>query len=86
MDRGVPDVVVSDIGMPGDDGYTLLRQIRARPPDAGGSVPAVALTAYAMESDTERSRDAGYQIHLSKPVDPLALTRAVRRLAPRRAS
>jgi CheY-like chemotaxis protein len=49
-------------------------------------VPAVALTAYAMESDTERSRDAGYQIHLSKPVDPLALTRAVRRLAPRRAS
>jgi PAS domain S-box-containing protein len=86
MDRGVPDVVVSDIGMPGGDGYALLRRIRARPLDAGGSVPAVALTAYAMESDTERSRDAGYQVHLSKPVDPLALTRVVRRLAPRRAS
>ncbi|MFE4106879.1 PAS domain-containing protein, partial [Almyronema epifaneia] len=77
-----PDVLVSDIGMPGVDGYTLIQQIRALPADLGGLVPAIALTAYAREEDYQQAIASGYQRHISKPVEPLILTRAIQSLVP----
>ncbi|MBE9092571.1 PAS domain S-box protein [Tychonema sp. LEGE 07203] len=65
----VPDVLLSDIGMPDTDGYMLLRQIRALPAEEGGLVPAIALTAYAGEIDYRKALGAGFQRHLSKPLD-----------------
>jgi CheY-like chemotaxis protein len=78
-----PDVLVADIGMPGEDGYSLIARVRALGAAAGGSLPAAALTAYAREQDRERALAAGFQTHLSKPVEPAALTAAVARLAGR---
>ncbi|MBD0334237.1 MAG: response regulator [Cyanobacteria bacterium Co-bin13] len=75
-----PDVLVSDIGMPDQDGYMLIRQVRALQPEQGGQTPAIALTAYAGEFDQQQALQAGFQLHLSKPVDPEALVRAVCRL------
>ena len=69
-----PDLVVSDIGIPGEDGYDLIRQIRARGFDAA-RLPAIALTAYARSEDRERALQAGYQQHLSKPLDVGQLVR-----------
>ncbi|HEX8070700.1 MAG TPA: PAS domain S-box protein [Pyrinomonadaceae bacterium] len=68
-----PDVLVSDIGLPGVDGYALMRQVRALDAQAGGRVPAVALTAYAREEDRLRALLAGYQVHLAKPINPAEL-------------
>ncbi|HEY0084235.1 MAG TPA: ATP-binding protein, partial [Pyrinomonadaceae bacterium] len=62
------DVVISDIGMPGEDGYWLIREVRALGAHLGGDVPAVALTAYASEADRERALGAGFQAHVSKPI------------------
>jgi PAS domain S-box-containing protein len=81
--RFAPDVIVSDIGMPNVDGYQLIRQIRALPVDAGGRTPAAALTAYATPDDNRRALDAGYNLHISKPVEPKELAAAVARLAGR---
>jgi signal transduction histidine kinase len=83
FDRAVPDVLVSDIGVPGEDGYSLIRKIRARPPEKGGKVPAAALTAYARAEDRLRALEAGYQTHLAKPIDPSELMASVARLAGR---
>jgi PAS domain S-box-containing protein len=83
LDRDVPDVIVSDIAMPERDGYELIRQIRQRPPDRGGLVPAVALTAYARPEDSERSLSSGFQLHLAKPVEVDYLVSAVASLAGR---
>jgi signal transduction histidine kinase/ActR/RegA family two-component response regulator len=69
LDRLVPDIVVSDIGMPDQDGFEFVRRIRERPPEQGGKVPAIALTAYAGPDDRARALTAGFQVHLSKPVD-----------------
>ncbi|HEV8306338.1 MAG TPA: ATP-binding protein [Methylomirabilota bacterium] len=77
LDRAAFDVLVSDIGMPGEDGYALMRSIRARPPDHGGRIPAVALTAYARAEDRVRSRAVGFERHVAKPVDPEELIAAV---------
>ena len=77
----LPHVLISDIGMPKEDGYDLIRQIRSLPSERGGGVPAIALTGYATPADIERARVAGYQIHLSKPMDPDALVIAVSQLA-----
>jgi CheY-like chemotaxis protein/two-component sensor histidine kinase len=77
----VPDVVVCDIGMPGEDGYELMRKVRAREAERGGRVPALALTAYARAQDDERARAAGFQLHLAKPVEPPRLLAAVKSLA-----
>jgi PAS domain S-box-containing protein len=63
------DVLVSDIGMPGEDGYELIRRVRALPPEAGGRTPAVALTAYARTEDRLRAMRAGFEMHVSKPVE-----------------
>ena len=63
-------MLVSDIGMPGEDGYTFIRSVRALDPEHGGQVPAVALTAYAQGEDGARVLTAGFQVHLPKPVHP----------------
>jgi len=78
-----PAVLVSDIEMPGLDGYTLLRQIRALDPDQGGKTPAVALSAYNRPEDRVRSLRAGFNFHVSKPVEPNELTAIVASLAGR---
>ena len=72
-----PDVLVSDIGMPDEDGYSLIRQVRARGVDHGGSTPAIALTGYVTTEDRARLLAAGFQIHLRKPVDPSEIVAAV---------
>jgi CheY-like chemotaxis protein len=79
--RHPPHVLVSDIALPGEDGYTLIRRVRALPPEQGGLTPAVALTASARGEDASRMLAAGYQIHLPKPVEPGRLAQVVARLA-----
>jgi CheY-like chemotaxis protein len=81
LDQLQPDILVADIGMPGEDGYSLIRKIRARPLDRGGLTPAIALTAYAGDANRKRALDAGYQKHMTKPVDPTELAMAIRSLA-----
>ena len=85
IDDQVPDVLLSDIAMPGHDGLELMRRVRRRPPSAGGWVPAIALTAYAREEDRDRSIEAGFDVHLSQPVDLDALVATVSGLAKARA-
>ncbi|MEP7123573.1 MAG: MASE1 domain-containing protein [Byssovorax sp.] len=75
-----PDLLVSDISMPGDDGYALIRQVRARESVEGGHVPAVALTAFASRADRELSLSLGFEEHIAKPVSPADLTRTAARL------
>ncbi|MBW4640630.1 MAG: PAS domain S-box protein [Gloeocapsa sp. UFS-A4-WI-NPMV-4B04] len=70
LDQFIPDVIVSDIGMADIDGYMLMQQIRSRPATQGGTIPAIALTAYAAEIDQKRAMQAGFQIHLTKPLEP----------------
>jgi CheY-like chemotaxis protein len=70
LERTKPDVLVSDIGMPGRNGYELIKKIRALEPERGGRVPAVALTAYAGSRDRRRALVAGFQVHLAKPIEP----------------
>ncbi|UQA59339.1 ATP-binding protein [Polyangium aurulentum] len=77
LERERPDVIVSDIGMPGMDGYELIRRVRALPPEQGGDVPALALTAFARAEDRNKALLAGFQAHLSKPVQPAELTLAI---------
>jgi signal transduction histidine kinase/DNA-binding response OmpR family regulator len=72
-----PDVVVSDIEMPEENGYDLIRRLRGLPPERGGDIPAVALTAYAGADDRMRALRAGFQIHVSKPVQPAELVAVV---------
>jgi PAS domain S-box-containing protein len=72
-----PDVVVSDIGMPNEDGFELIKRIRARPADRGGKVPAAALTAYARADDRRRVLAAGFVTHVVKPVDPSELVAVI---------
>lgn len=76
-----PAVLLSDIGMPTQDGYEFIRQVRSLPPEAGGGVPAAAFTAFAGREDSDRAIHAGYQLHLAKPLAPEALIAAVARLA-----
>ena len=77
LSESIPDVLISDIGMPKTDGYMLMREVRARSPQQGGRVPAIALTAYAGEMNQQQALAAGFQIHISKPVDPDALVKAI---------
>ena len=78
-----PDVLVSDIGMPGEDGYALIRRVRALAPDAGGKTPALALTAFARMEDRTRALIAGFQMHVPKPLDPTELVVVLANLAGR---
>ncbi|HEY9808825.1 MAG TPA: response regulator [Halomicronema sp.] len=83
LDEFTPDVLVSDIGMPFQDGYAFITKVRQRSPERGGLLPALALTAYARDSDRVQALRAGFQLHLSKPVEPVELIRAVAQLAGR---
>jgi CheY-like chemotaxis protein len=78
-----PDVILSDIGMPGRDGYDLLRSVRALTPRKGGRIPAIAFTAYAASEDRARALGAGFQMHLAKPVDRGTLIAAIAALVSR---
>jgi CheY-like chemotaxis protein len=75
-----PDVLVSDIGMPQMDGYSLIRRVRSLPVEGAKLVPALALTAYARSEDERHALEAGFQMHLAKPVDPIALAAAIGKL------
>jgi PAS domain S-box-containing protein len=68
--RVQPDVIISDIAMAGENGYELIRKVRSLGPQAGGHIPAIALTAYASVADRRRALLAGFQTHLSKPIEP----------------
>ena len=72
-----PDVVISDISMPGDDGHALMRKVRGLPLTRGGRIPAIALTALDTREARVASRDAGFHYHLTKPVDPRKLVEIV---------
>ncbi len=76
-----PDVLVSDIGMPGEDGYALMRKIRELEPEMGGTIPAVALTGYAREEDYTKALAAGFQLHVAKPIRAAELIAVVASLA-----
>ncbi len=78
MRESVPDVLVCDIGMPDMDGYMLMRQIRTLPSEQGGTIFAIALTAYAGEINQQQALAAGFQMHISKPVEPEFLVKAIR--------
>lgn len=84
FDGALPDVLVSDIGLPDEDGYSLIHKVRSRSPADGGHVPAAALTAYARAEDRRRALEAGFQTHLAKPLDPSVLVATVASLAGRR--
>jgi len=71
------DVIVSDIGLPDEDGYRLIEELQARPPSCGGAVPLIALTAYGRPQDKRRALAAGFRMHLTKPIDPAALAAAL---------
>jgi len=77
LSESIPDVLISDIGMPRTDGYMLMREVRSRSPQEGGRVPAIALTAYAGEMNQQQALAAGFQMHISKPVDPDVLLKAI---------
>ncbi len=68
-----PDIMVSDIGMPHEDGYSLIKRLRALPPASGGRTPAIALTAYARMEDRTRAMVAGFNMHIAKPIEPAEL-------------
>ncbi|MBE9127132.1 MULTISPECIES: PAS domain S-box protein [unclassified Coleofasciculus] len=77
IEQSLPDVLVCDIGMPKMDGYMFMRQLRTLSPEQGGQIVAIALTAYAGEHDQQQALAAGFQQHLSKPVEPEELVRAI---------
>jgi CheY-like chemotaxis protein len=81
LPRARPDVVVSDIDMPGENGYALIRTMRALPPDLGGQIPAVCLTGRDAEEDEGHALRAGFQHCLTKPVDARRLVTVVANLA-----
>jgi signal transduction histidine kinase/CheY-like chemotaxis protein len=86
LDEFRPDVLVLDIGMPGEDGFALIRRVRGLPDSAGGNVPAVSLTAYVREEDRRHAIELGFQAHLAKPVDVTALLATIRSVVASRTS
>ena len=84
LDERSPHVVLSDIEMPGMDGYSFMRAVRERPASRGGQIPAAALTAYARPEDRDAALRAGFQLHIAKPVQPAELAAVVSSLAGRR--
>jgi CheY-like chemotaxis protein len=73
----LPDVMISDIGMPDQDGYELIRKLRTLPVEKGGATPAIALTGYASRKDRERALSSGYQQHMAKPIEQVDMIRAI---------
>ncbi len=78
-----PDVLISDVGMPEEDGYSLIARVRALPPERGGRIPAAALTAYVRAEDRVKVLRSGFQLHVPKPVEPAELVTVVAHLADR---
>ena len=83
FDQELPDLMVSDIGMPDEDGYELIRKLRSSPPEKGGLTPAIALTGYASRKDRERALAAGYQQHMAKPIEQAEMLAAIAALVGR---
>jgi PAS domain S-box-containing protein len=83
LEREKPDVILSDLGMPGEDGYSLIRKLRAQDPERGGRIPAAALTAYASAQDRTRALLAGFQSHVPKPIEASELAAVIANLAGR---
>lgn len=83
FDEAVPDVLVSDVGLPGETGYDLIQQLRARPHERGGEIPAVALTAYARAEDRRKALVSGFDLHVPKPIEPTDLLGVLAGLAAR---
>src|SRR6185295_1593783 len=81
LSEDVPDLLISDLEMPGESGFDLITRIRSWPNERGGSIPAIALTAYAAPEDRQRSLAAGFNAHVAKPVDIGELTATMTRLA-----
>jgi CheY-like chemotaxis protein len=79
----LPDVLISDIGMPDQDGYELMRKLRSLPPERGGNTPAIALTGYASRKDRERALSSGYQQHMAKPIEQADIINAIAALVGR---
>ena len=77
----VPDVLISDIGMPHENGYQLLQRVRSLTVAEGSEIPAVALTAFARSEDRTRAMLAGFDVHIAKPVEPNELLTIVAGLA-----
>ena len=77
-------MIISDVGMPNEDGYQFIRKVRELSDEQGGNIPAAALTAFARAEDRTRALRAGFQTHVSKPVEPTELTAVVASLAARR--
>src|SRR5262249_50828115 len=75
------NALVSDLAMPDQDGYDLIRQVRERAPERGGNIPAIALSAYTRTEDRVRALAAGFQLHRQKPIAPADLIAALARLA-----
>ncbi|HMC77525.1 MAG TPA: response regulator [Vicinamibacterales bacterium] len=84
--KHLPDVLVSDVGMPGEDGHAFLRRLRAQKVEEGSQIPAVALTAYATAGDSAKAVAAGFDRHVTKPIVPAEIVRVVASLAERRRS
>ena len=83
LKTNVPDVIISDIGMPGTDGYQFIESVRQMPPEDGGNVPAVALTAYALKEDKQKALRSGFQMHIAKPVEIDSLVSTITNLVQR---
>ncbi len=83
LEKTLPDVIVSDIGLPDEDGLALIRRVRTLPPAHGGRVPAVAVTAFTLSDDAEEATRAGFQRHFRKPVETQELFAAVAAVAER---
>jgi CheY-like chemotaxis protein len=77
IERHPPDMLLSDIGMPYEDGYSLIREVRSRPHARGGGIPAIAITAYASASDRLAVEAAGFQAHIAKPFEVSEVARLV---------
>ncbi|MEP0776310.1 ATP-binding protein [Microcoleus sp. ZQ-A2] len=77
LTQAKPDLLLSDVGMPDMDGYMLIQQVRALAPEQGGKIPAIALTAYAGETNQQQVIAAGFQKHISKPIEPEVLVQAI---------
>src|SRR5262249_32470398 len=73
----LPDILISDIGMPDEDGYELIRKLREQPSHRGGLTPAIALTGYASRKDRERALAAGYDKHMAKPIEQAEMIEAI---------
>jgi len=72
-----PDILLTDINMPGEDGYSLIHKLRSSTPEKGANIPAIALTALARQEDSEQALSAGFQLHLAKPIDIEILAEAI---------